>query len=185
MSTPDVETMLAKQEITEVMYRYCRAMDRMDRKLAESIWHSDGTTKFEDAYTTGTDGETVHVGGFEGTAAGFLDYVWPWHEQGFLCHSHQVSNILIEVDGDSASSEAYMTACLRSKPADEHGELIVRGRYLDRWSKREGRWAIDHRLYVGDMTETRTVAEPYIVGLLSRRDADDPSYHMDRSSQLG
>lgn len=28
----------------------------------------------------------------------------------------------------------------------------VRGRYQDRWSKRNGRWAIDHRQYIFDFT---------------------------------
>ena len=33
----DTDTLLAKQAITEVIYRYCRALDRMDRPLADTI----------------------------------------------------------------------------------------------------------------------------------------------------
>jgi hypothetical protein len=34
--------LLAKQAITEQIYRYCRAMDRIDSDLGRSVWHSDG-----------------------------------------------------------------------------------------------------------------------------------------------
>ena len=30
-----------KIEIADVVYRYCRAIDRMDRELLESVFHED------------------------------------------------------------------------------------------------------------------------------------------------
>ena len=77
---PDLE---AKQAITEQLHRYCHGLDRFDRGLAD-IWHEGGTASYG--------------GIFEGTGAGFLDWVWPVHET-FEKTSHQVANILIEVDG--------------------------------------------------------------------------------------
>ena len=32
-----------KQAITEIIYRYCRGLDRMDRELTLSCWHEGGT----------------------------------------------------------------------------------------------------------------------------------------------
>jgi hypothetical protein len=58
-------------------------------------------------------------------------------------------------------------------------ENLYRGRYVDRWSRRDGRWAIDHRQFVPD-SYTRiefdhpTVDSPYLA--VARRDRDDPSY---------
>lgn len=153
----------AKQDITEVLYRYCRGLDRMDRELALSVWHPGG----------GADYGSM----FEGTGEGFVDWVWQAHA-GFERHSHQVTNILIEVDGDSAVSEAYVTVALRMR--DESGsctDIESRGRYLDRWSCRDGRWAIDDRRFVEDFSTSHPV--PDALGAPTsdgRRDRDDPSY---------
>ena len=152
--------------IREVLYRYCRAMDRMDHQLGSSVWHPGGTADYGVI--------------FEGTGQGFVDWVMVTHA-GLDRHSHQIANVLIEVNGDQAASEAYVTACLRSKPA-ENGEVVEitsRGRYLDRWSRREAGWAIDHRIFVDDMTTTRTLTAQEAgdpSGGPGRRDVEDPSY---------
>jgi hypothetical protein len=109
--------------------------------------------------------------------------------QGFTNHSHQITNILIEVEGDRAVSEAYFTASLQAAPkADDQGgtvtEHLWRGRYLDRWSKREGRWAIDHRQVIFDSYTPHDFPADRLNGApvaLSRRDAEDPSYAHFRS----
>src|ERR1700676_916277 len=41
-----VDELGAKQAITEVLYRYCRAIDRMDRDLASTIWHPGGSADY-------------------------------------------------------------------------------------------------------------------------------------------
>ena len=162
----DMEELAAKQEITEVIYRYCRALDRMDRALASTIWHADGTADY---------GPTM----YQGTGAGFLDWVWPAHES-MLGHSHQIANVLIEVDGDRAGSEAYVTATLWG--ALEPGTLttiVSRGRYVDRWSCRDGVWAIDHRCFAEDLTVTTALPDagpPGADASPARRDRSDPSY---------
>ena len=126
--------LLAKQAITEQLHRYCHGLDRFDRAMA-SIWHPGGTASY---------GPDI----FEGTGEGFLDWVWPVHE-GFETTSHQVTNILIDVDGDSATSETYVTVCLRSADAD----VTDRGRYSDVWSKRDGEWGVDARVFTDDIMQ--------------------------------
>jgi hypothetical protein len=37
-----LQTYAAKQAITEVLYHYCHAVDRIDADLASRIWHPDG-----------------------------------------------------------------------------------------------------------------------------------------------
>jgi hypothetical protein len=135
-----LDTLLAKQAITEVLYRYCHAVDRIDPALGAQIWHEDGLALYDDV--------------FEGTGAGFIDYVFEIHRN---CDatSHQLTNILIEVDGDRADSESYVTACIRAAGVD----VIVRGRYLDTWSCRSGKWRIDQRRYTNDIIQTVTVGD--------------------------
>jgi hypothetical protein len=160
----EVQSLLAKQAITDVLYRYCRGLDRMDRDLALSVWHRDGTADY---------------GFFKGTGAEFVAWVWQAHEQ-FVAHSHQITNILIEVEGERAVSEAYVTVALRNKPNDGRtADIVGRGRYVDRWSQRGGVWAIDHRLYIDDFQALYDVPlTPLTDGSQStgRRGPDDPSY---------
>ena len=162
-----LEELVAKQAITEVLYRYCRGLDRMDRALCDTVWHPGGTADYGAIYA--------------GTGEGFLDWVWPTHAA-LRRHSHQITNILVEVDGDTAISEAYVTVALRSDP--EPGRVVdiqSRGRYVDRWSRRDGVWAIDHRVFVDDLTNLHDVpASPMTdeTGSPSRRDTDDPSYQL-------
>ncbi len=172
MSDP-VQLLSDKQAITEVLYRYCRGLDRMDVGMARSVWHPNGTADY---------GEL-----FRGTADGFIAWVWAGHNA-LARHSHQVTNVLIDVDGDHAVSEAYVTVALRSRPGDDGTvvEIESRGRYVDRWSRRDGRWAIDHRRFVEDLQrvhEAAPLADDDVPGA-SRRGADDPSYDAlaDRSS---
>lgn len=172
----ELESLLAKQAITEVLYRYCRGLDRMDYDLSYSVWHTDGTAHYSGLY--------------EGTGRGFVDWVFRLHAD-MDGHSHQVTNILIELsdDGLRAASEAYVTVRLRTR--NEQGEtvdILGSGRYLDRWSNRDGRWAIDHRRYVGDLSGTLPTPPAATQGRIppagavarteSRRDRLDASYEV-------
>jgi hypothetical protein len=159
----DIRELLAKQAITEVLYRYCRALDRMDRALASSIWHPGGTADYGDLY--------------EGTGEGFIEWVWGVHAP-LTGHSHQITNRLISVGGDRAVSEAYVTVALRAvTPEGAVWDSISRGRYLDRLSAVDGRWAIDHRQYVHDVGPTTVIGtEADRLPSSTTRNLDDPSY---------
>lgn len=138
--TDALSTLLAKQEITEVLYRYCHAVDRIDPDLGAAIWHEDGLAHYD--------------GIFEGTGSGFIDFVFEQHRN---CDatSHQLTNMLIEVEGERAGSESYVTACVRASGVD----VVVRGRYIDSWSKRQGVWRIDERRYATDIMQVTPVGD--------------------------
>lgn len=151
-----------RQEITQQIYLYCRAMDRIDAELGYSIWHADGVADY---------GEAV----FRGSGRGFIDWVCERHSE-MLGHSHQVSNIIIALDGDTAGSESYVTAALRFRIGERLVERTVRGRYADRWSRRDGRWAIDRRIYIHDLDDQQDVVSMEGPPGIGRRDRTDPSY---------
>jgi hypothetical protein len=167
MTEGSVEVLADKQAITECLYRYCRGLDRMDREMALSVWHADGTADYGDM--------------FQGTGHGFVDWVWVGHAA-MATHSHQITNVLIDVDpdGEHAVSEAYVTAAVRTKPQEgETTDFVARGRYLDRWSRRSGTWAIDHRQFVDDLMEVLHFPAAEVGDgstSQSRRDLDDPSF---------
>ncbi|MEY2944282.1 MAG: hypothetical protein RLY97_2296 [Pseudomonadota bacterium] len=146
--------------ITDQIYRYGRAMDRIDHALGYTIWHEDGTADYGHHY--------------QGSGRGFIDHVCAQHA-GLQQHSHQMSNIIIELDADNAGSETYVTATLRMERGDRLMQMVVISRYVDRWSKRAGRWALDHRIAVMEMDEMREVV-PMTVHHQARRDRQDVSY---------
>src|SRR4051794_17354039 len=108
MSETSVETLAVKQAITEVLYRYCRGIDRLDREMARSVWHADGTADYGDM--------------FVGTGYEFVEWVLGSQDDTGVAatHFHQVANVLIDIlpDGDHAVSESYVTAAVRAKPHD-------------------------------------------------------------------
>ena len=53
--------------------------------------------------------------------------------------------------------------------------MVNRGRYLDRWQRRDDRWAIVHREHVLDM-QSFTKLKKGNPNEESRRDPQDPSY---------
>lgn len=158
--TDSVRTVADRQAITDLIYRYCRSMDRIDPELGYTIWHEDGTADYGDVY--------------QGTGRGFIDFVCATHRQ-TLTHSHQISNIILQIDGDRAGSESYVTANLRVMRDEKLLQITAWSRYIDTWSRREGRWGIDRRVAIIDFDEMREVQAMHRDSR-GRRDRDDPSY---------
>jgi hypothetical protein len=103
-----------------------------------------------------------------------IDLICAQHRR-LLVHSHQISNIIIELDGERAGSESYVTATLRMRDGERLKQIMVWSRYIDRWSRRNGRWGIDKRVAVRDFDEVReVVAMSQPIG--GKRDSSDPSY---------
>jgi hypothetical protein len=160
-AAPQLRELLDKQQITEALYAYCRAVDRLDHELGYSIWNEGAEVDY---------GEAIFIG----PARGVIDHICEAHRHG-LAHSHQVANILIAIDGDTARSEAYINSAMRMMHEGQLLQVNTRGRYLDRWSRRNGRWGIDRRVFVADFDEVR----PAVPGSIPPRlalDRSDPSY---------
>jgi hypothetical protein len=159
-TAPDMPALADRMAITDLIYRYCRAVDRLDISLGHSIWHAGGIADYGNFY--------------QGDGRGVIDLICAQHLR-LLHHSHQVSNILVDIDGDRAGSEAYVTATLRHIREARVMQMTVWSRYVDWWSRREGRWGLDKRIAIRDFDEIREVTEMqrYDTG---RRDCNDLSY---------
>ena len=68
-----------------------------------------------------------------------------------------------------------MSAALREKRDGKLFQKTVRGRYIDQWSRQDGRWAIDQRTYVHDFDSVSEVTETSLDGW-GRRDRGDRAY---------
>lgn len=152
-----------KAEIREVLMRYCRGLDRADIGILRGVYH-------EDAW--------ADQGPYDCPAWEFCDHVLDLLDNLEICR-HDITNTLIEVDGDTASSEAYFFGIQREKGSGYDDYLA--GRYLDRFERRGGEWRISYRLVVLDWTrkvafsaDNDTVYDPLFPR--SRRDESDPLY---------
>lgn len=163
-----LQQLLDKQAIAEVLYRRARAGDRADAELAHTCYHP---------------GATERHGEFDGLATEFIDVVSFTRAKpgspvkGML---HMVTNIQCEFsDAGHAFVESYHVAwCQMTDGID----ATIGGRYLDKFEKRGGRWAIVHRDVIFDWSrmdpETskfwdRHPAAPFLFG---QRGAEDPLY---------
>ncbi|MDB5723951.1 MAG: hypothetical protein JWQ16_705 [Novosphingobium sp.] len=146
--------------IMDQIYRYCRSVDRLDVALGHTVFHPDAHADFGEVYT--------------GTGRGWIDFICEEHRN-FLHHSHQVTNIILELDGDRAGCESYVFAALRSRAEDKVMLHQFWARYIDSWSKRGGHWAIDRRECVIDFASVDEVT-PLGEHIRAARGIGDPSY---------
>jgi hypothetical protein len=134
------KALVARQAITDKLHAYCQAMDRIDHDLGYSVWHPDGLAHYD--------------GVFDGTGREFVDWVLDTHAK-MDGTFHQVTNVHIEITGETAASEAYHLACNRVGAND----LVIRGWYRDTWSCRDGEWRIDERRTTPAMMQVIPVVE--------------------------
>ena len=164
----DTQRLLDKQAITEVLYRRARAGDRSDAELAHTCYHP---------------GATERHGMFDGEAADFIDrvsFTRPREGSPIKGMFHIVTNILVEFDGaDEAFVESYHVAWCQMTDGND---ATIGGRYLDRFARRDGRWAIVHRDVIFDWSRVepetekfweKHPAKPFLFG---QRGPEDPLY---------
>jgi hypothetical protein len=163
-----IDVLIAKDAIRDLVLQYCRAVDRGDVALAETLYEPDALDE--------------HGFNRTDTAREFLDSIEAM-EAGLAAIQHNITNHLIRITGpDSAEGEAYLIAYHRSENEDSAYLLLIGGRYLDRYSKRDGQWRIAHRKCVTEWAHETTapvkLRDDSITGniALGRMDADDPSY---------
>lgn len=146
----------AKEAIRDVVYRYARAIDRMDEALLRSVFHpgSQHNHFFEGPSSDPSRPSTpAEPGDFVAFAFGFLATCVRTH--------HQLGNTLIEFDGDEgARVETYFTAYHLMRPKsdrlagpgayDSEMDYLVGGRYVDRFECRGGEWKIVSRTGLTD-----------------------------------
>jgi SnoaL-like domain len=160
-----LQQLIDRQQIHDCLVRYCRGVDRFDRELLLSVYHPDAL-----------DDHGVFVGGPEA----FADWAFGYHREHQISSHHMVFNHTLDLQGDTAHSEIQWLFFgeNRVKP-----NTLAVGRYLDRFERRHGRWAIAARVCVSeavnDLAATELPAE-YLAALMgngpSTRDRHDRSY---------
>jgi hypothetical protein len=173
VSPAQLQALVDKQEIYEVIVRYCRGVDRVDEALVRSCYHADG---YDDH------------GMFQGPAAEFAAYA----VRGLATMErsmHCIHNVSIELAGDTAASEAYCVAYHRM-PSRTGGtaDHLVGIRYVDRFERRDGGpWLIAHRTVVYEWSRIEPVGRTWSMPpeyTRGERGAGDRSYALLREIGL-
>ncbi len=165
MTSTAMQQTIDKQEIRDLLARYCRGIDRLDADLIASVYH-------EDAYDD--------HGTFKGSGKEFAKSVVVGLSR-FERTMHFLGNCLIDVDGDTANAETYCVAYHRTKAEDGPQKDFLAGvRYVDRIERRDGGpWLIANRVVVMEWTRWDPIVEQWDATAhftMGRRDHSDLVY---------
>ncbi len=131
-----------RDAITEGLVRYAYAIDDRDFDEVRARFTADAHLD----YTA------------SGGPAGPRDEVVTWIEQGLALvgrTQHVVTNALVELDGDEATSRCYLVNPLLSPDDPPSTVVLIGGEYRDRWRRTDAGWRIVDRLHV--VTWTRAL----------------------------
>lgn len=152
-----------REEIRQVLARYCRGIDRLDADLIRACYHPDAHDDH---------------GPFKGGPEAFIAWSIPELKKD-LFTLHQLTTQSIELAGDVAHTESYVVAIHDRAKGDRVRRITAHARYVDRLERRDGAWRIARRLTVVESTlveERDGRGSETGAFLTGRRDRSDPSY---------
>jgi len=123
--------LVARRDISRAIHAYMRGQDRLDRELQLSSFHPDAD---------------VDCGLLRGGPEAYTDFA-----QDFLASMKGSQHIIGQIDLDvdavagTATGEVYFFAWHRLVEEGEERDLLMAGRYVDDYARRDGRWAIQRR----------------------------------------
>ena len=174
--TNAVDQLVAKEAVRDVVYRYCRGIDRLDLDLVRSCYHPDATDDH---------------GSFSGTVDEYLAWVEPLlakYDRTF----HFIGNVVIDFDVPArgtakevdyvptvAFCESYGVAHHESASGPDHANLVTGFRFVDRFEDRGEGWAIAARTAITEWSRKDPEAgwwNPPAEFERGSRDNTDPLY---------
>ena len=132
---PEIQALLDKQAITEVIARYSRTLDWLDDEGQAACYWPDAA---------------IDYGFFTGTAAEFVPVVMQI-ERSSQRRWHFLGGVQIALrSANTASAESYGLATGVREVEGVWTGTIYGGRYLDEFERRRDEWRIAKRQYVMD-----------------------------------
>ncbi|WP_299306875.1 nuclear transport factor 2 family protein [uncultured Croceicoccus sp.] len=164
----ELATLLAKDAIRDLAARYMRGQDRLDRSLQLSTFWPDSTTDY---------------GIFTGSGPEFVDFAQDLLKA-HLANQHIINQHLIDYDPDRpdvAFGEVYYYAFHRIVEEGAPYDMLICGRYLDRYERRGDEWRFAHRTELVDWARKDAASDGFLATdlaacVLGRHDMQDRSY---------
>ena len=162
-----LQEMIDEFALRKLVHAYCRAVDRGDAGRLRDLYHHDAID--------------AHGGFSAGTADEFLSQLAAARPY-IRSMQHNITTVNFAIAGDAAEGEIYTIAVHTLAGSGRDIDLIVGGRYLDKYEKRDDTWRIRERTIVTDWAQVRDpsvmdlshpITKDTLKGTL---DADDPSF---------
>lgn len=164
---PLLQEMLDEYQLRKLVHAYCRAVDRGDLESLKTLYHH-GAEDAHGGFSTGSADELI------GQLAAARPYL--------RSMQHNITTANFAISGYAAEGEIYTIATHTLIAGDRDVDVIVGGRYLDKYENRDGSWKFAARTIVTDwarVNDPSTVEFSHPITRDTPRgspDANDPSH---------
>lgn len=166
-----------REAIRHCVLRYCRGLDRLDDTILRGVYWPEATDD--------------HLA-YSGSAEGFIELASEMLATALPRTQHLLGNILIDIYDDAAADcESYFQAYhLVAGESEGNYDLMVGGRYVDRFEKRGDEWRIAQRSVIVDWfrqyVDTHRFEDKKPLGIANARPGHELGARMphDRSYKL-
>lgn len=176
-----IQNLLDKQAIMELLNHYCQASDRHDHNTLRSLYHPDAIDD--------------HGAFFKGLASEFIDQLPAIQAPMKILH-HNLTTVNIALDNSAeecvyAEGEVYVLAYHQVETEDGLMDLLIGGRYFDKYEKRDGLWKFSYKAVVADWATIDSPSRvkldhPMLAGShFGKPGPEDPSYQVFKLIQFG
>ena len=161
-----LQEMLDEFQLRKLVHGYCRAVDRGDMAKLREFYHHDAKDA-HGAFSTGS------VDDFLGELEASRPHI--------RSMQHNVTTVNFVIDGTLAEGEIYTIATHTFSAGDRDVDVVVGGRYLDKYEKRDDTWKFTERTIVTDWAHVNDPSSVDLSHPITRDtlkgspDADDPS----------
>lgn len=154
-------------QLRKLVHAYCRAVDRGDIDTLRNLYHDDAEDDHGSFSTGGVDDFLSQ-----------LEAARPY----ILSMQHNITTANFAISGNTAEGEIYTMATHTFGAGDRDIDVIVGGRYLDKYERRSDTWKFIERKIVTDWAH---INDPSSVDLshpitkdtpVGSPNANDPSY---------
>jgi hypothetical protein len=162
-----LQELLDKQALMDLIHAYCNAADRHDHAKMRALYHEDAIDE--------------HGHFAKGPAMDFIDKLPEIQKPMTILH-HNVTTVNLKLDGERAEGEVYIIAFHQVERDGGRFDVLIGGRYFDKYEKRNGVWKFSHRSIVADWAypaePTKVDLEhPFLAGAyIGKPGPADPSY---------
>lgn len=164
---PALQEMLDEFALRKLVHAYCRAVDRGDIAQLRDLYHHDAVDA-HGGFSTGS------IDQFFAQLTAARPYI--------RTMQHNITTVNFAIAGHAAEGEIYTIAFHTLAGKERDIDVVVGGRYLDKYEKRDDAWKLIERTIVTDwarvtdpssMDMNHPITKDTLKGTL---DENDPSY---------
>ena len=130
-----LQEMIDEFQLRKLVHAYCRAVDRGDIAALRDLYHHDATD--------------AHGGFSTGSIDQFFEQLVAARPY-IRTMQHNITTVNFAIAGDAAEGEIYTIAFHTLAGKERDIDVVVGGRYLDKYEKREDAWKLIERTIVTD-----------------------------------